>query len=87
VLSGGREGKPARRNTEPKAEYDIVIVSGRGHGLATSYYLAKEHGLHNIAAVEKGHVGSRDIGRNTTIIRSNYLLPGSTPFYEWWSKL
>ncbi len=87
VLSGGSERKPAWRDPEPKAEYDIVIVGGGGHGLATAYYLAKEHGLRSIAVVEKGHIGSGNVGRNTTIIRSNYLLPENTPFYEWSLKL
>ncbi len=53
---------------------------GRGHGLATAYYLARNHGLTNIAVVEKGYLGSGNVGRNTTIVRSNYLLPGNTPF-------
>ena len=83
----GGERKPAWRDPEPKSEYDIVIVGGGGHGLATAYYLAKEHGLSNIAVVEKGNVGSGNVGRNTTIIRSNYLLPGNTSFYEWSLKL
>jgi methylglutamate dehydrogenase subunit A len=82
ALTGNKGWTPAWRDPEPKAEYDIVIVGGGGHGLATAYYLAKEHGLKNIAVVEKGHIGSGNVGRNTTIIRSNYLLPANTPFYE-----
>ncbi len=82
ALTGNKGWQPAWRDPEPKAEYDIVIVGGGGHGLATAYYLAKEHGLKNIAVVEKGHIGSGNVGRNTTIIRSNYLLPANTPFYE-----
>jgi methylglutamate dehydrogenase subunit A len=82
ALTGHKGWTPAWRDPEPKAEYDIIIVGGGGHGLATAYYLAKEHGLDNIAVVEKGHIGSGNVGRNTTIIRSNYLLPGNTPFYE-----
>ncbi len=78
---------PAWREPEPKEAYDIVIVGGGGHGLATAYYLAKEHGLKNIAVLEKSWLGSGNIGRNTTIIRSNYLLPGNNPFYEWSMKL
>ena len=86
-LRGGSGWTPAWRDPEPKAEYDAIIVGGGGHGLATAYYLAKEHGLTNIAVVEKGHIGSGNVGRNTTIIRSNYLLPDNTHFYEWSMKL
>ena len=64
-----------------------MIVGGGGHGLATAYYLAKEHGITNVAVLEKGYIGSGNAGRNTTIIRSNYLLPGNEPFYEWSMKL
>lgn len=87
TLSGHKDWTPAWREPEPKPEYDIVIVGGGGHGLATAYYLAKEHGLKNIAVLEKGWLGSGNIGRNTTIIRSNYMLPGNNPFYEWSMKL
>jgi sarcosine oxidase subunit beta len=75
------------REPEPKLAYDVVIVGGGGHGLATAYYLAKEHGVTNVAVVEKGWLGSGNVGRNTTIVRSNYLLPGNIPFYEWSLKL
>ena len=71
----------------PKRAYDVVIVGGGGHGLATAYYLAKEHGITNVAVLEKGWIGSGNAGRNTTIIRSNYLLPGNIAFYEWSMKL
>jgi sarcosine oxidase subunit beta len=79
--------KPAWRNPEPKAEYDVIIIGGGGHGLATAYYLAKEHGLSNVAVLEKGWIGSGNAGRNTTIIRSNYLLTPNIQFYEWSMKL
>jgi sarcosine oxidase subunit beta len=78
---------PAWRDAAPREAYDIVIVGGGGHGLATAHYLAKMHGLTNVAVLEKGYIGSGNVGRNTTIIRSNYLLPGNTPFYEWSLKL
>ncbi|PJK27580.1 sarcosine oxidase subunit beta family protein [Minwuia thermotolerans] len=87
ALTGHRGWKPAWRDPEPKAEYDAVVVGGGGHGLATAFYLAREHGLANVAVLEKGWLGSGNIGRNTTIIRSNYLLPGNQPFYEWSMKL
>jgi sarcosine oxidase subunit beta len=87
ALRGNRGWPPAWREPEPKASYDVIIVGGGGHGLATAYYLAKNHGLANIAVVEKGWLGSGNVGRNTTIIRSNYLLPGNIPFYEHSMKL
>jgi heterotetrameric sarcosine oxidase beta subunit len=87
TLTGHRGWKPVWRDASPKSEYDVIIVGGGGHGLATAYYLANQHGLTNIAVLEKGHIGSGNVGRNTTIIRSNYLLPGNTPFYEFSMKL
>lgn len=70
------------RRVEPKAAYDAVIVGGGGHGLGTAYYLAAEHGLTNIAVLEKGWIGGGNTGRNTTIIRSNYLFDESARLYD-----
>ena len=72
----------AWRDPEPKGTYDVVIVGAGGHGLATAYYLAKEHGINNVAVLEKGFLGGGNTGRNTTIIRSNYMIEGNTAFYE-----
>ena len=85
---GGHAGWPVQwRSPEPRPAYDAVIVGAGGHGLATAYYLAKEHGLHNIAVVEKGWLGGGNTGRNTTIIRSNYLWEESEAIYEHAVKL
>jgi sarcosine oxidase subunit beta len=81
-LRGNRVWQRAWRDPEPKRAYDVVIVGAGGHGLATAYYLAKEHGVTNVAVVEKGYLGGGNTGRNTTIVRSNYFLPGNTMFYE-----
>jgi heterotetrameric sarcosine oxidase beta subunit len=87
TLSSHRGWTPAWRDAAPKQGYDVVIVGGGGHGLATAYYLAKVHGITNVAVLEKRWIGSGNAGRNTTIIRSNYLLAGNNPFYEWSMKL
>lgn len=78
---------PAWRDAAPKAEYDVVIIGGGGHGLATAYYLAKEFGLTNVAVLEKGWIGGGNTGRNTTVIRSNYFFPESAAFYDFSLKL
>ncbi len=91
VLKGGLTGQKhwerAWRDPEPKKEYDAVIIGGGGHGLATAYYLAKMHGMTNIAVCEKGYLGGGNIGRNTTIVRSNYMLEDNAHFYEHSMKL
>jgi len=77
----------AWRSPTPKKEYDAVVVGGGGHGLATAYYLAKEHGITNVAVVEAGWIGGGNTGRNTSVIRSNYLFPESAEFYDFSLKL
>jgi sarcosine oxidase subunit beta len=87
AFTGNRAWSPVWRYPEPKAAYDTIIVGGGGHGLATAHYLAKLHGVTDLAVVEKGYLGSGNVGRNTTIIRSNYLVPANTHFYEHSLKL
>lgn len=86
-LKGNRDWPAQWRMPEPKASYDAIIVGAGGHGLATAYYMAKEHGLRNIAVLEKGWLGGGNTGRNTTIVRSNYLWEESEGIYEHAMKL
>ena len=87
ALDGHAHWREQWRSPEPKPTYDAIIVGAGGHGLATAYYLAREHGLANIAVLEKGWLGGGNTGRNTTIIRSNYLWPESEAIYEHALKL
>lgn len=82
AISNNKNWSTAWRKPEPKRAYDVIIVGGGGHGLATAYYLAKEHGLRNIAVLEKGWIGGGNTGRNTTIVRSNYLWTEASLLYE-----
>jgi sarcosine oxidase subunit beta len=84
---GHKDWAPAWREAEPRARYDVIVIGGGGHGLATAYYLAKNHGITNVAVLEKGWIGGGNTGRNTTIVRSNYLFPESARLYEFSVKL
>ena len=86
-LTGNRGWRPHWRDPEPKPAYDVIIIGGGGHGLATAYYLAKNHGISNVAVLEKGWLGGGNVGRNTTIVRANYGLPGNSEFYSHSLKL
>ena len=87
ALSHHENWPRAWRSPQPKADYDVVIIGGGGHGLATAYYLAKNHGITNVAVLEKGWLGGGNTGRNTTIVRSNYYLEPNAHFYEHSLKL
>lgn len=81
-LSGQHNWPVMWRSPEPRKAYQAVIIGGGGHGLATAYYLARDWGIRDIAVIEKGWIGGGNTGRNTTVIRSNYYYPASTPFYQ-----
>jgi methylglutamate dehydrogenase subunit A len=87
AFSGIDRRRPQWRDASPKSAYDVVIIGGGGHGLATAFYLAKQHGISKVAVLEKGWIGGGNVGRNTTIVRSNYLLAGNIPLYELSMKL
>jgi methylglutamate dehydrogenase subunit A len=83
----GAPWQRAWRAAEPRRSYDVIVIGGGGHGLATAYYLAKNHGITNVAVIEKSYIGSGNVGRNTTLIRSNYQMPGNTELFEHSLKL
>jgi sarcosine oxidase subunit beta len=87
ALSGHRHWDPAWADVTRRSSYDVVIIGGGGHGLAAAYYLAKNHGVTNVAVLERGWIGGGNTGRNTTIVRSNYLFPESARLYDFSLKL
>jgi sarcosine oxidase subunit beta len=86
-LGGHKSWTRAWRDPAPKSHYDVIIIGGGGHGLATAYYLAKVHGIKNVAVLERGWIGGGNTGRNTTIVRSNYRQPALHNLFEFSLKL
>jgi sarcosine oxidase subunit beta len=87
ALRGNRTWRPAWRDAKPKRGYEVIIIGGGGHGLATAYYLAKKQGVRNVAVLERGWIGGGNSGRNTQVVRSNYFYPASSSFYDHALKL
>ncbi len=87
AFNGHRSWEPVLHTVEPKKSYDVVVIGGGGHGLATAYYLSKKYGVKNVAVLEKGWVGGGNTGRNTQVVRSNYFYPESAAFFEHSLKL
>jgi sarcosine oxidase subunit beta len=82
ALRGNTGWRPVWRHPEPRSSYEVIVVGGGGHGLATAYFLAKKHGIRNVAVIEKGWIGGGNSGRNTQVTRSNYFYPVSSAFYD-----
>src|SRR5689334_7057190 len=87
ALRQHRSWEPAWRDAHPQQSYDVIVIGGGGHGLATAYYLAKKHGIRRVGLLEKGWIGGGNSGRNTQVVRSNYFYPVSAAFYDHSLKL